>query len=55
MCTEYFRKLDFNIFLNTGIIPQVSKRRQNQEVLWNMTLDNSNEEEKGGEILKKKN
>lgn len=56
MCTEDFRKLDFNtfFFFNIGIIPQVFKRRQNQEVLRNMTLGNSSEEKKGGEILKKK-
>lgn len=38
MYTGDFRKLDFKIFKeNIGIIPQVSKRRQYQEVLRHMT------------------
>ena len=53
MCTEDFRKLDFKIFEeNIGIIPQVSKRRQYQEVLRSVTVGNSTEEKRGQEVYR---
>lgn len=52
MRTEDLRKLDFKISFKIGIIPQVSKRRQYQEVLRSMTLGNSKEEKRGADILK---
>lgn len=52
MRTEDLRKPDFKISVKIGIIPQVSKRRQYQEVLRSMTLGNSKEEKRGADILK---